>query len=202
MEKQMKIKFDHVLQFKVALDGIRPPIWRRIQVPCDYSFWDLHVAIQDAMGWLDCHLHLFELRNPENRKRVRIGIPDDDGLLDFRIVAGWEVAPAAFLTLAKRRAKYEYDFGDGWTHTVTLEKIFPREKGVDYPRCVAGKRACPPEDCGGVPGYERVLKSVAHPSGADPELLEWLGGSFDPEKFDPKRVSFDDPLERWRYAFT
>lgn len=199
----MNIKFDHVLQFKIALDGIRPPIWRRIQVPCDYSFWDLHVAIQDAMGWLDYHLHLFELPDPMTRGPVRIGIPDDDDLLeDDRLVAGWGVAVAAFFTLANRRAKYEYDFGDGWMHTVTLEKIFPRDKGVEYPRCIAGRRARPPEDCGGITGYERILEVLAHPTTADTELLEWLGGSYEPEKFDPKKVYFDDPLERWRRAFT
>jgi hypothetical protein len=74
----MKKKFDQVYQFKITLKGTKPPVWRRIQVPETYSFWDLHVAIQDAMGWSDYHLHLFEMVNPSTGIKMEIGIPDEE----------------------------------------------------------------------------------------------------------------------------
>ena len=98
--------------------------------------------------------------------------------------------------------QYDYDFGDGWEHDVVLEAIAPRQKERRYPLCVDGARACPPEDCGGVPGYEDLLEVMSDPDHEEyDERLEWLGGRFDPEKFDPHRVRFDDPAKRWRLAF-
>ena len=94
---------------------------------------------------------------------------------------------------------YEYDFGDGWEHDVA---VLGYEGTTRAPRCLDGAGACPPEDCGGVSGYEGLLEAVADPAAADAELLEWVGGSFDSERFDPKKVRLDDPLERWRRAFT
>jgi hypothetical protein len=82
----MRKKFDRVYQFKITLQGIKPPVWRRIQVPETYSFWDLHVALQDAMGWQDGHLHDFTIRNPGTRRKEQIGIPDED--FEMEILAG------------------------------------------------------------------------------------------------------------------
>ena len=139
-----------IYQFKISLKGIRPSIWRRIQIPENYDFYELHVAIQDAMGWYDYHLH-----------------------------------------------QYEYDFGDSWEHKVVLEKIIPAEEGEKYPKCIAGKRACPPEDCGGIWGYEELLNIMSNPKHPKyKERKEWLGGKLEPEKFDPKAVVFEDPKER------
>ena len=199
----MNLKFDHVIQFKVTLNGIKPPIWRRIQVPCDYSFWDLHVAIQDAMGWLDCHLHQFRVRDPLVLNPLTIGIPADD---DFdglpAVIPGWEVPIAAFFTLVSRKAQYEYDFGDSWHHSVVLEKILPLEKGLKLPICNGGRRACPPEDCGGAGGYHELIEILADPDREEySETSEWVGGSFDADRFDRGAVVFDDPDERWDYAF-
>lgn len=85
---------------------------------------------------------------------------------------------------------YEYDFGDGWEHKIRIEKILPAEKGKRYPVCLAGKRACPPEDCGGPPGYERLLEVLRDPKHEEyEETLEWLGGPFDPEAFDVNEVN-------------
>ena len=199
----MANRFDHIFQFKVTLLGIKPPIWRRIQVPCDYSFWDLHVAIQDAMGWLDCHLHQFHIRDPKSRQMLLMGIPDDEGFLDDpEVLPGWGFPVARFLTLADRSVKYDYDFGDGWRHSVILERIAPRKASAKYPVCVAGRRACPPEDCGGVPGYQRVLDAISDPTDEEHEsMLTWVGGSYDPEQFDKDSILFDDPDERWTHAF-
>ena len=124
----MENRFDHALQFKVTLKGISPPIWRRVQVPCTYTFWDLYVAIQDAMGWLDCHLHLFRLRDSVSGKDFLVGIPDDGGFVDdLEILAGWDIPVVLYLTLAGRAVTYEYDFEDDWQHALLLEKIIPRD---------------------------------------------------------------------------
>lgn len=192
-----------VMQFRITLAEVKPAIWRRIVVPASYSFWDLHVAIQDAMGWLDCHLHLFRLRHPMTGRPVEIGIPDEDAFEGDPVCrAGWEVRVSDYLATAGARALYDYDFGDGWVHEVKLEAVGPRQKGAKYPQCLDGRRACPPEDCGGPWGYARLLETIANP--ADPEYastMEWLGGAFHPGAFDPAQVRFWNPRRRWRMVF-
>jgi hypothetical protein len=190
-------------QFRVALREIVPTIWRRILVPGDYTFWDLHVAIQDAMGWLDYHLHLFRVESPLIDAAAQIGIPDEDFFEgDERILPGWEVPVAAYLFEPGDTAVYEYDFGDGWEHDLTLEAILPDETGKHFPICLAGQRACPPEDCGGVGGYENVIEVLRNPDHEEhASMLSWVGGSYDPAGFDPGRVKFEDPAQRWKKAF-
>ena len=196
----MKKKFDQVYQFKITLRDIKPPIWRRIQVPETYTFWDLHVAIQDAMGWSDYHLHEFEMVGPSAGLKVNIGIPDED--FGREILPGWKQKIADYFSVENRSADYTYDFGDNWEHIIKLEKILPRDENVDYPKCIAGKRACPPEDCGGVWGYENFLEIINDPDNEEYEdMIEWVGGEFDPEHFDVKEVSFDDPDKRRKIAF-
>ncbi|MDP3103334.1 MAG: plasmid pRiA4b ORF-3 family protein [Candidatus Methanoperedens sp.] len=195
----MKRKFTRIYQFKITLEGIRPPIWRRIQVPETYTFWDMHVAIQDAMGWLDYHLHEFEILNPTNGLKVNIGLPDEE--FRKRNLLDWAQKIADYFSPENPSADYIYDFGDYWQHKIQLEKIFPREKNVDYPICVKGKRAAPPEDCGGVSGYENILSILKNPGHAEyEETIEWLGEEFDPEHFDPKEIYFDDPAARRKMA--
>jgi hypothetical protein len=198
----MKRKYERVYQFRVVLDGIEPPIWRRIQVPETYSFWDLHVAIQDSMGWSDSHLHEFRLKNPATGETDVIGVPGDQFEGDPEVHAGWKKKAADYFPAVGSTARYLYDFGDNWEHTLELEKIVPREKGVRYPLCVDGKRACPPEDCGGLEGYQDFLEKVLVLGHEDRrETLDWAGGSFDMEKFDPKEIRFDNPQRRWKTAF-
>ena len=122
--------FKRVYQFRVDLKDVRPPVWRRIQVPESYTFWDLHVAIQDAMGWMDCHFHEFEVYDPSVRHDVRIGIPDESGLSAYEVISDREQRIADLFNANNNRARYIYDFGDDWLHTVVLENIIPREKGV------------------------------------------------------------------------
>lgn len=198
----MAHKFENVYEFKITLIGIGPPIWRRIRVPENYSFWDLHVAIQDSIGWMDSHLHEFNLKNPSTSRKAIIGIPGDSFDDERDILPGWEQKIAAYFSLNNPKAAYLYDFGDDWTHEVKLEKILAREKGQRYPVCVAGERACPPEDCGGIWGYQNFLKIIANPAHKKyEETLEWVGGSFDSERFDSKGVHFDNPKKRWKLAF-
>jgi len=193
---------EEVLQFKIALEEIEPPVWRRIEVPAGYTFWDLHVALQDAMGWSDYHLHEFQLADPSGRDPVRIGIPDDEFPHERPTLPGWDVPVRRFFTAEGTRAHYLYDFGDGWEHTLTFEGAHAPDPGVRYPRCLAGARACPPEDVGGTPGYEEFLAAIADPAHEQHEdMLQWVGGAFDPERFSAEGVCFDDPRMRWRLAF-
>lgn len=195
----MKKKFNQVYQFKITLQGIKPPIWRRIQVPQTCTFWDIHVAIQDVMGWSDYHLHEFEIMNPSTGLEVNIGLPDDE--FGKKVLVGWNQKIADYFSMENPYADYVYDFGDNWEHKIKLEKILPKEKNVDYPICIKGKRACPPEDVGGIWGYEEFLDIIKDPDHEEhEEMLEWAGGEFDPDHFDCEDVSFDDPARRLKIA--
>lgn len=176
-----------IYQFKITLKGTKPPVWRRIQVPSDYSFWDLHVAIQDAMGWTDIHLHHF-LFGSYRAPLAFIGIPDDEWATARETLPGWHTKIRRWFQEEGASALYEYDFGDGWEHKVVLEKILSIGAGEEYPKCVAGRRACPPEDCGGVWGYGEICK------GTSPWQEEHA--DFDPDDFSVNEVCFDDPAER------
>ena len=168
----------NIYQFKITLKDIQPPIWRRIQVPEDYTFHQLHVAIQHAMGWestrYDYHLHQFDIFNPRTSKMIAISIPDPDST---GIRNGKKVKISTHFSMnGNKTANYEYDFGDGWEHDVLLEGVLSAEPYTCYPKCVDGERACPPEDCGGVYGYVQLLRNMAR-SGRM---------TLDPENFDPR----------------
>lgn len=180
----MEKKFGNVYQIRIDLKDIRPPIWRRIQVPENYTFHDLHVAIQSVMDWCGGHLHGFYVTNPLTGRKIELETPEEQ-----TSIFDW-------LNQANPRTSYIYDFGDYWDHKIQLEKILPREDNVDYPVCIKGKRASPPEDCGGVPGYYELLEIIKDPGHEKyKEMIEWSGGKFDPEHFDPKEVVFYDPDE-------
>lgn len=181
----------HVYQFKITLEGIRPAIWRRIQIPDTYTFGDFHCAIQQAMGWEECHLHQFMIKNPKTGEEERIA--SADVLEDDCVVEEEENLISSYFSLENKRALYEYDFGDGWEHKILLEKILPLDPDKTYPICLAGERACPPEDCGGIWGYENILEVLSDPNHPNrEERLEWIGGDFDPEAFDPESVFASD----------
>jgi len=173
-----------VYQIKVTLNDSHPPIWRRVLVPGSVTLLELHVIVQRAMGWTDSHLHLFEI---DGR---RYGDPqvDEGGEIGLQPEARFGLSRVMPATGA--RGRYEYDFGDGWEHTLLVEKILPLEPGAHYPRCLAGKGACPPEDVGGVWGYQHFLEAIGNPRHPEhAELLEWIGGEFDPADFDVERVN-------------
>jgi Plasmid pRiA4b ORF-3-like protein len=152
------------------------------------------------MGWTDTHLHHFEIINPSTLKREEIGIPDED-FDDLEIHPGWKRKIADYFKNKSDKAKYIYDYGDDWEHAATLEKILPREEGIEYPLYSGGAGACPPEDCGGKRGYADFLEAIMDPAHeSHEEMLDWVGGEFDPEHFDVKDVQFDDPKKRLENA--
>jgi len=193
-------------RFRVELLEIEPLIWRLIEVPSTYSFWDLHVAIQDSMGWLDYHLHSFSLLPPRKRKPILIGIPDDE--YEDNTLPGCEVPLIQFFKEPGDEAIYNYDFGDGWRHRIVLEGIYLQEKAKKYPNCLDGRRACPPEDCGGVPGYYNLIEILGDKGHEEHEdMIHWLRGHaknyhpYNSEHFDPNKVEFWNPKKRWKMAF-
>ena len=201
VEPSAKPHAERIFQFKVELKDLEPLVWRRILVPEAYSFWDLHVAIQDAMGWLDCHLHAFRLAEKDGQSAVVIGIPDEFESPHARTVPGWETAVANFIREVGSAAEYEYDFGDGWLHSIVLEGVLLADSNTTYPKCIGGERACPPEDCGGVPGYKRLIHALTNPEDDESrELVDWVGRDFYPDEFEPDDVRFDDPKVRLEHA--
>lgn len=194
-----------VHQFLIVLGGIDPLVWRRIQVPEACSFWDLHVAIQDAMGWLDYHLHEFRVLDADEKQIASIGIPNDEDPEDPPCIPGWQVSVSSYFGSRPYHAipaLYTYDFGDDWEHVLVHEGLESAEPSLKYPRCLSGARRCPPEDCGGVHGYVEFLEAVADPKHSEhASMLQWVGGGYDPDVFDPTAVVFEDPRKRWKIAF-
>lgn len=178
-----------VFQLKITLAGVEPPIWRRVLVPADIRLGKLHDVIQRAMGWTDSHLHQYTVGD----RRFSDPRCDDDGELEFE---DERKVTLDRLVGTGQALKYEYDFGDSWEHEVLVEKTREPDPRMSYPACIAGARACPPEDVGGTPGYDRLLESLADPEDSERhEFLTWLGGVFDPEGFD---VNLTNRALRWR----
>ena len=166
-----------VYRIKVTLRGIQPAIWRRIETPADTSLFELHRTLQAAMGWTDSHLHQFLHRG------TYYGAPDRE--FGTPTVSERRTRLADLLEHPKDRLIYEYDFGDSWEHDVVLEAMADAQPGARYPRVIAGKRACPPEDVGGYPGYAEFIQAIGDPNHDEHDsMLEWIGGRFDPEHFD------------------
>ncbi len=192
--------FKNVLQFKITLLRTKSPIWRRIQVPENYTFYDLHVAIQDAMGWLDYHLHMFDIedaRRPKGKTRIECPFCIED-IEEEEFLLTTEVSLKEFFKKSGDRALYTYDFGDNWELDVLLERILPREPKRKYPVCPDGQLAGPPEDCGSISGYYDCVKAVKNRDDSE-GLLTWVG-NWKPDKFNPKKVLFENPRTRLKIA--
>jgi hypothetical protein len=171
-------------QIKVGLRGAKPPIWRRLLVPGDITLNRLHQTILTAFGWHGGHLHVFDTAYGQ------FGHADRDlGHRSDRSVTLEQVAPAV-----KDKLRYTYDFGDDWEHDILVEKTTPADPAVAYPACVGGRRAAPPDDCGGIWGYQDLIEVLADPSHPEhQERLEWLGlddaRQFAPDAFDLDQVN-------------
>lgn len=170
-----------IYQVKVSLIDVSPPIWRRFLVAKETTLGILHHILQVAMGWEDYHVHVFIIDGTEY---------GDPRFMSGDMKSETNVRLKNVVTGPNMKIHYVYDLGDHWEHEVVFEKIMPLEQGVDYPVCIEGKRACPPEDCGGTGGYEHFLEVIGNPNDPDhEELLEWAGGEFDPEAFDMDGVN-------------
>ena len=184
-----------IFQIKVTLRYTRPPIWRRLLVPSGFTLEDLHSVIQAAMGWDNSHLHEFRIG------QKRFGKSDPSDRLMGMDPIGNERTTYLYRVLRKVRAKalYTYDFGDGWEHEIVVEKVLPPESDVAYPSCVGGKLQGPPDDCGGIPGYYNLLEAIRDPDYPEhKDLLDWVGGEFDPTTFSVEEVNRQlAPIQRW-----
>lgn len=176
---------EQAIQFKVQLRYIRPPIWRRVVLPDNATLGDLHAVIQTTMGWHNCHMHSFRIG------RVYYSDPEAAEMGGMDMENEERVPLAKVVTRAKQKFIYEYDFGDCWEHEIVAEKFLPLNPDTNYPVCLGGARACPPEDCGSFPGYMDILEALdaKKPTQAQKELLEWVGENYDPECFDLDAVN-------------
>jgi hypothetical protein len=191
-----------VYQFRISLRDSRPPIWRRIQVKtCTLD--KLHEHIQTAMGWTNSHLHHFKVGDQLYGDPLLMQENFEDmGYKDSTTTKISQIVPRDG---RRFRFRYKYDFGDCWDHEVLFEGFLRAEPRRKYPLCLEGERACPPEDVGGTWGYREFLEAITDPEHEDHDgLLEWAGGSFDPEAFDAaaatkemRRGIFDWRSERW-----
>jgi hypothetical protein len=191
-----------ILRLHVHLLEVHPAVWRRIEIRAGATFWALHVALQNAMGWTDSHLHDFELPRADAGEPAWIGMPGFAGDEDREIYTDFEERLDSWIHSVGERFFYNYDYGDGWRHEIVVEAIEPAAGRERYPRCLAGESACPPEDVGGPGGYEHFLDALfdpQHPEHA--EYRRWAGGSFDPEDFTPANVRFEDPTRRLREVY-
>ncbi len=204
--------FKNLYQFRLILLGTDPSVWRRVQVPENYTFYDLHVAIQNVMEWWDYHLHHFDIPIKKNRgSSVHIECPlwapwdmEEDWLTTT------EVPVKEYLKNPSDKALYRYDYGDGWEMDIIFEKALSKKKNKTYPVCIDGELAPPPEDCGGIPGYYRCIEAFEAADDLEKlpdseekeelvELLVWLCG-WNPYLFHHKKVKFDSPRKLFKKA--
>ena len=176
-------------QLRIELEDVEPPVWRRLLVPGGFGLARLHDVFQAAMGWSNSHLHCFSIGG----ERYGMLLEEDDEELyqdegDLTVLAALG---------GHERFSYEYDFGDSWVHDVVVEGTTTSRRGLKHAVCLGGENACPPEDCGGTGGYAELLVAIADPAHEEHEdLLEWLGGPFDPSAFSLTDVNAE--LQRIR----
>lgn len=167
------------VQLKIELRGVQPLVWRRILIPETVTLAKLHGIFQWTMGWMNSHLHEFEIAHQ------RYGVPDREWEPAGAVTDERRVRLKPLLEAGLRRFTYVYDFGDYWEHLVKVEDLVPPKEGMQPIVCLAGANACPPEDVGGVPGYADFLTALANPKHEEhASMREWIGYPFDPTAFD------------------
>lgn len=173
-----------IYKVKIELDDVQPSIWRTLLIQSDLFLHDFHKILQTTMGWENSHLHEFK----KNGKRF--GIADDSPAENRRFMDYTSIRVVDLLKEEGDTLKYIYDFGDYWVHTITLEQVNPNNDDYYYPVCIDGERSCPPENCGGIPGYIDLVKIIGHIGHPERErIFDWLGDEFDPNFFDLEEVN-------------
>ena len=175
-----------VYQIQILLLGIKPKIWRRILIQSDMLLSDFHKVIQTSMGWTNSHLHQFI----KNKIHYSERIPEDTSWDETGNVDYLNMKLSDLLEKEEEMVLYEYDFGDGWTHDLILEKILFGDNELEFPVCLGGEMNCPPEDCGGIGGYSNILEILKNPKDKEYEsYIVWLGGKFNPSYFNIRKVN-------------
>ncbi len=176
---------DTIARLKVVLEDTEPTIWRQVEVPAVMTLNDLHSVIQAAMGWENAHLFQFHV----GRETIAGPGMGGDGA---RPVSAGRVQLGDLAARGIKRFGYVYDMGDNWEHTIRIEKLLSADPAATYPRLIAGALRCPPEDCGGIPGFYAFLGAVGDPNHPDHgDRIDWYGDAFDPDRFDAARINKD-----------
>lgn len=173
----------HAWQLHVELEDVRPKIWRRLLVPLTVDLSRLHVMLLWGMGWDGGHVHEF-IFGHDHYGATEPGREFPDDLMPEEDVSLSQA-------LGRRKSfQYLYDFGDAWWHKVKIERVVRLDSPIEYARCIAGENACPPQDVGGVGGYEEFLEALADPAHPEhAELQRWIGRPFDPRAFDIDEIN-------------
>jgi hypothetical protein len=177
-----------IYRIKISLIKSKPIIWRRVLVKANMGMYDFHKVIQTSMGWTNSHLHQFESKDGKSYSKVYPSSQDDfdeNGIIDYE---GMQIGD--FLKEPSDQILYEYDFGDSWNHDIMLEKVEMPVPYIRYPVCLEGKGNCPPEDIGGIYGFNNMLKILKNPSHPEfYDFISWLGGKYDPNALDLFKVN-------------
>ena len=191
---------NQLVQLKISLEKTKPAIWRRIIVDSSISFFELHHTIQLVMGWTNSHLFEFKVNG------YTLGRLSQEPEFNEKLIDSCTATLEPVLSESEKFS-YIYDFGDYWKHEILVEGFFSKEPGKTYPACIEGELCCPPEDCGGIPGFyhlQEISKNKKHPEYK--ETLTWLGKSNSFEHFDKERVNksllklkkyMADDVKRW-----
>jgi hypothetical protein len=175
---------DDIAILRIELEDIDPLIWRRVAVRTSMNLKSVHGVIQAAMGWLDSHLWVFTT----NGRKYSILIPNDADWNE-RIKDAAKTKLSALLTVGVREIGYVYDMGDNWQHRIIVEKLKAAELGALYPQFLGGERRCPPEDCGGIPGYYEFLNNIASKQSKKRKAaLDWYGAPYDPDEIGEQQI--------------
>ncbi|MDE0380525.1 MAG: plasmid pRiA4b ORF-3 family protein [Rhodospirillales bacterium] len=171
---------DKVARVRIKLRKVRPPVWRRVDVPVSCTLAELHDIVQAVMGWRNSHMHEFKIGGRSFAALDPDRDPGDGEIGDARSITLKTVIERGY-----RRFDYLYDFGDHWEHEVVVEDVRDGEAGIEYPAFVEGARRCPPENVGGPPGFKRFLEAVLDPAHEEHRsMIEWSGKAYDPADID------------------
>ena len=180
----MPASIDDIATVRIELEDIEPLIWRRVAVRTSVNLMTLHSVIQAATGWLDYHLWEFGARE----RKYGMLIPNDPDW-NQRINNAATTKLSAVLAAGAKEINYIYDMGDNWQHRIIVEKLKPADHGASYPQFLGGERRCPPEDCGGFPGYYEFLDNIASKQSKKRKVaLDWYGGPYDPDDIGEKEI--------------